>query len=231
MNARDVMTTPVITVSPETPVADVAALLLERRISGVPVVDGGRLLGVVSEGDLMRRVEIGSEERTSWWLRHFGSLDRMADTYVRSHGKFARDVMTTRVITVTEDTTVSEIAQLLETKRIKRVPVVRGDEVVGIVSRANLLHAIAAGRKRQDPGVRPDDAALRSLIVERVHGEPWTHAAVINVTVDDGVAVLWGLVHSPIQRDALRVLAEGVEGVRAVEVNLELFDPRSPVPD
>jgi len=155
----------------------------------------------------------------------------MADTYVRSHGKFVRDVMTTRVITVTEDATVSDIAQLLEANRIKRVPVIRGEEVVGIVSRANLLHAIAAGRSRPTPDTRPDDAALRDAILARVHAEPWTHAAVINVTVEDGVAAFWGLVHSRSQREALRVLAEGVVGVLAVEVNLELFDPRSMVAD
>src|SRR5580692_8668968 len=148
MRAVDVMTTDVITVDPDTTVRALATLLAERGISGAPVVDsGGRLVGVISEGDLLHRAEIGTarrhrERRRSWWLDHFAA--ELARDYVKSHGRTVKDIMTRDVVTVSEDTDLAEIATLLETKRIKRVPVTRDGKVVGIVSRANLVRALAA---------------------------------------------------------------------------------------
>lgn len=231
MKAADIMTQPVITVTPDTPVADVAALLLERQISAVPVVDGDVAIGIVSEGDLIRRIESGTTERSSWWLRTFGPIERMADEYVRTHGLRARDVMSAPIIGIREDMPVAEIAELLESKRIKRVPVLRDGRVVGIVSRANLLHAVAAGRRRPDPEITPTDSALRSQILERVKTHPWAGSMTLNVTVQDGVAELWGLVANNSQREAIRVVAERTPGVRTVVDHLHPFDPRSVRPD
>ena len=149
MQAKDVMTTKVVTVQPDARVEHIAALLLERSISGVPVVDAdGRLLGIVTEGDLMRRPEIGTERHRGWWLRLFGDERERAAEYARAHGSRAADVMTRNVVTVSEETSVGEIARLLEEHRIKRVPVVRDDKVVGIVSRANLLQSWRRGPPR-----------------------------------------------------------------------------------
>ena len=150
MRAMDVMTTNVITVGPDTSVQAVAALLAERGISGVPVVDSAnRLVGILSEGDLLHRVETGTESppdrrsgrRRSWWLDTIGSDEELARDYVKSHGRTAKDVMTRDVISVSDTTELADIATMLETKRIKRVPVLRDGKLVGIVSRANLVRA------------------------------------------------------------------------------------------
>jgi CBS domain-containing protein len=221
MQASDVMTTNVVTVGPDTRVGQIAALLLERRISGVPVVNAdGRLVGIVTEGDLMRRPEIGTERRRGWWLRFFGDERARAEEYVRAHGSRAEQVMTRNVITVTEETPVSEIARLLEEHHIKRVPVVRDGRVVGIVSRANLLHGLAT-HLDPTPPVRPmDDRSLREAVLRALERDGWTAHGRLNVIVRNGVVEFWGLVDSDESRRAIRVAAENVPGVVAVKDNL-----------
>ena len=216
MKAADVMTTRVITVTADRPVSEIAKLLLKHRISAVPVVDAdGRLLGIVSEGDLMRREDAGTEAPRSWWLRVFSTADEAAADFAKSHGRLAREVMTRKVTTVAEDTPLAEVARLLERHGVKRVPVVRDGRVVGVVSRANLLQGLAAA-----PGataVAVDDATIRTRILETLDQQPWHAAIHPNVVVSDGVVHLWGLVATERQRDALRVLVENIEGVRAIE--------------
>lgn len=220
MLAKDVMTRRVVTVGPGTPVPEVARLLLDRRISAVPVVDaGGRLLGIVSEGDLIRRPEVGGARRQSWWLSLLGGGGSDPAEYVRSHGGQAADVMTRDVVTVSEDTPVGDIARILEERRIKRVPVVRRGKVVGIVSRADLLRGLASVRARPRTG-RPTDRAIRERLIKRLEREPWAPLGQINVIVTDGVVHLWGLVDSAEQRRALQVAARDTAGVRRVEDHL-----------
>jgi CBS domain-containing protein len=221
MQARDIMTTKVVTVAPETRVEEIARLLLERRISGVPVVDAdGRLVGIVTEGDLMRRPDIGTERHRGWWLRLFGDERERAAEYARAHGSRADEVMTRSVVTVGEETTVDEIARLLEAHRIKRVPVVRDGKLVGIVSRANLLHGLAA-RPAPPPPERPtDDRAVRDRVMKALEREGLMAQGPLNVTVTNGVAELWGLVESEEGRLALRVAVENVPGVVGVRDNL-----------
>jgi CBS-domain-containing membrane protein len=226
MQAKDVMTTTVVTVPPDTRVEQIAALLLERRISGVPVVDaGGRLLGIVTEGDLMRRPEMGTERQRGWWLRFFGDERERAEEYARAHGSRADQVMTRNVVTVSEETPVREIARLLEERHIKRVPVVRDGRVVGIVSRANLLHGLAA---HPDPAplARPlDDRAIRDEVLRLLERDGWTAHSRLNVIVRNGVAELWGLVDSEEARRAIRVAVESVPGVAGVKDNLGRIPP------
>jgi CBS domain-containing protein len=223
MKTADVMTTRVISVPGDMPVNEVAKLLLENRISAVPVVDAdGRLLGIVSEGDLMRREETGTEAHQSWWLSAFTRSDEAAEEFVKSHGRFARDVMTHAVVTVSEDTPLAEVAQTLERRGIKRVPVVRDGRVVGVVSRANLLQALAAAPAPAAPATAVDDATIRRRFLKTLDQQPWRATTHANVIVSDGVVHLWGLVPSEEQRDALRVLAENIEGVRAIEDNLRV---------
>jgi CBS domain-containing protein len=207
-------------------VEEIARLLLERRISGVPVVDAaGRVLGIVSEGDLMRRPELGTEPHRGWWLRLFGDDRERATEYARAHGTRAEEVMTRDVIAVQEDTPVGEIARLLEAHRIKRVPVVRDGALVGIVSRANLLHGLAAHPAPAPPGRSVDDRAVRDEVARALQREGWTAQGPLNVTVTDGVVELWGLVESEEVRRAILVAAENVPGVRAVKDNLGRIRP------
>jgi CBS domain-containing protein len=216
MKAQDVMTSPPITVRPDTPVAEIAALLIERRISGVPVVDAsGRMVGIVSEGDLLRRCELGSDRQRSQWLELFVDRGAQAAEFVKAHGMCARDVMTAEVISVAPDADLVDIAALLERRRIKRVPVVRDGVPVGIVSRANVLRGLVASRRPEGAGPA-DDVELRQRVEERLAGETWIDLSRLNIVVSEGVAHLWGLIGSEEQRRALKIAVQNVPGVRDV---------------
>jgi CBS-domain-containing membrane protein len=226
MQARDVMTSKVVTVRPDTRVEQIARLLLERRISGVPVVDADeRLVGIVTEGDLMRRPEMGTERHRGWWLRLFGDQRERAAEYARAHGSRAEEVMTRNVVTVTEETPVAEIARLLEERRIKRVPVLRDGKIVGIVSRANLLQSLAARPAPTLPERWMDDRSIRDEVARVLDREGWTAHGPLNVIVTNGVVELWGLVESKEERLAIRIAAENVPGVVAVKDNLGSVRP------
>lgn len=219
MKARDIMTSPVITVAPETTVKAVAALLFERRIGALPVVQDGRLVGIVSETDLLRRHEIGTdrfERAGSWWLRLFGADGSLHD-YVRSHARFARDVMTREVATVTPDTLLAETAQLLEGRGIGRVPVVDGGRLVGIVSRANLVQALAMRVPAPAEPQAGDDESIRRALLEELERQAWWRIDRAAVIVTNGVVHFWGMVDTDAGRPAARVAAENVPGVRGVE--------------
>ena len=223
MQARDIMTTPVLTVTKDVTVREVARLLLERHISAVPVVDAdGILLGVVSEGDLIRRADSGTERHSSWWLSLVSDPEDDARSYLKSHGLCAGDVMTHNVIVATEDTPVPEIADLLEKHRIKRVPVVRDGCVVGIVSRANLLQALVARPAPSGAATTGDDRALRDAVFAAVQATG-SRTIYVNVLVTDGVAHLWGMAHSEAERAAMRVAAETVPGVKRVEERVSIL--------
>ncbi len=218
MRARDVMTPDVVTVAPDTTVEDIAALLLERHISAVPVLDAaGEIVGIVSEGDLLHRHETDTERHRSWWLALISLPQDLAHDYVKSHGRHARDVMTENVITVGEETPLGDIATVLEDRRIKRVPVVRDGKLVGIVSRANLLQALVARGVGEPAPSATDDRAIRKRIVEELAKETGARVDLVSVIVEDGTVHLWGLVDSADEKDAVRIAAENVAGVRAVE--------------
>ena len=220
MKAADVMVTNVISVGPDACVQDIAHLLLTNRISAVPVVDNdGKLLGIVSEGDLMRRAEAGTGRRRSWWLAMLTGREMLAADYVREHSRKVTDVMTRNVVTATPETPLQDIATLLEKNGIKRVPIVKDGKVVGIVSRANLLQALASLRK-QIEGSAPNDPDIRERVVARLNAEPWSRPSLINVIVQDGTVELWGIVDSQTEKKAVRVAAEVTPGVRAVNDNL-----------
>jgi CBS-domain-containing membrane protein len=219
LTAADVMTTDVITVAPDATVRDIATLLRSKGISGVPVVDAaGQILGIVTEGDLILREAIAGEHHRSWWLSLFDDPNVVARDYAKSHGRVAKDVMTTPVISVGPATMLSEIAKTLERHRIKRVPVVNDNKLVGIVSRSNLLQALAvADVSRQGAN---DDRAIREQLLAELQKQHWVHMGLKNVVVQDGVVSLWGMVSSDDERRALRIAAENVPGVKGVEDNL-----------
>lgn len=221
MKARDVMSSPVVTVLASTSVKDLARLMMTKGISGVPVVDAkGQLVGIVSEGDLLHRAEAGTEKRRSWWIKAFLTRDDLAADFVRSHSKSVADVMTRKVLTAGPEAPLHELATLLEKNRIKRVPIVHGDRLVGIVSRANLVQAVAANRTPLDVPV--SDAVIRDSLMALLKKEMPGDTTMINAVVNDGVVDLWGFVSSQNERDAIRVAAESVSGVRAVTDNLAI---------
>lgn len=220
LTAADVMVTDVISVSPDDAVRDVAALLLDRRISGAPVIDAqGELVGMISEGDLVRRAEIGTEARRAWWLELLTAPDTKAREFIRSHAVRVADVMARPVISAPDTASLAELVALLETHGIKRLPILRAGKVVGIVTRRNLMLAFleaAAGRAPTQLG----DADIKAEILSRVRALPFGQPWLFTVTVSGGEVDLWGPVNSEIERRALRVAAEAVPGVRHVEDHL-----------
>lgn len=224
MKAKDVMVSNVVTVRPDDTVQKVAQLLLARRISGAPVVTkGGKLVGIISEADLIRRVESGTQRRRSSWLELLtGSDAQLAAEYVKANAQHVEEVMTRHVVTTTPGTTLDEIARLLERHKIKRIPIVEGGKVVGIVSRANLLQGLASLGKKAGPTRKPSDSAIRKKVVNKLRREPWAPVGQLNVTVHNGVVELWGFVESSQQKEAIRVAAEITPGVRAVTDNLSV---------
>ena len=225
MRAVDVMTPNVITVDPDTTVQDLAKLLSERGISGAPVVDaGGRMIGIVSEGDLLHRAELGTEQREerhgSWWLDHFAS--GLARDYVKSHGRTVKDIMTRDVVSVTEDADLADVAMLLETNRIKRVPVMRGGKVVGIVSRANLVRALGATAVAAVSPISDDDRAIRRRLLAELGKQEWAARVwAQDIIVTGGVVHLWvGSDEPEERRQAVRVAAENTPGVQRVEEHM-----------
>jgi CBS-domain-containing membrane protein len=221
----DVMTSRVITVDENASVTTVAKLLAERGISAVPVVDSeNRVIGMVSEGDLLHRAETGTERRQSWWLEMMASTNRLAGDYIKSHSGNVKDVMTRDVLSVTETTSVADIAILLETNRIKRVPVLRDNKLVGIVSRANLVRALAMTINEPTSSTEADDRTIRDKLLAELKAQRWAEVAPANITVKDGVVHLWSSYLSEQEKRALVVAAENIPGVRRVE------DHMRPVP-
>jgi len=225
MRASDVMVRAVVTVSPDTTVEALARLMINLRIGGVPVLEkDGVLVGIVSEGDLLRRVEIETERHRPRWSEQFSSNSQRATEYIKSHARRVRDIMTREVFTVDAAATLGEIADLLEARKIKRVPVVHDGKVVGIVSRADLLKVLASG------GIgTPDEEADRTIrlqLLAELRDQNWTDTTEDRVVVAKGIVHLWGLVRSEEERRALRIAAENTLGVRGIEDHTELAPAR-----
>ena len=226
MKARDIMSTKVVTVSPSTSVRDVAGLMIEKHVSGLPVInDNGTLVGMVSEGDLLRRPEIGTEKHRRRWVSFFSGVDSQAREFTKSHALRASDVMTKQVIHVSEETPLGDVVALMEKHNIKRLPVLSDGELVGIVSRADLLRALAARQAEPLPPPAESDATIRAAMNDVLKNEEWAMSAMVNVIVSEGVVHLWGVIDSKDQRQALRVAAENIPGVTAVEEHLSFSLP------
>jgi CBS domain-containing protein len=227
MKAVDVMTRNVVSVNLDSSVFEAAQRMILNRISGLPVLNAsGELVGVVTEGDLLRRAETGTERRRPSWLEFFLGQGRLANEYVRSHGRKIGDVMTRGPETIVEETPLDEIVAIMEQKRIKRLPVMRGEHMVGIVSRANLVQALAT-LARETADTLPSDATLRELVLAEIDKQPWSPGALINVIVRDGVVELWGTILDERKRQAVRVVAENVPGTRQVKDHLVWVEPMS----
>ena len=223
MRAHQIMTKPVITVAPDTTIIEAANLMLQRHVSGLPVVDStGKLVGIVSEGDFIRRSEIGTQRKRGRWLRFILGPGQSASDFVQEHGRKVSDVMTKSPLTITEDTALAEIVELMEKNHIKRLPVVRDGKPVGIVSRANLLQAVAS-LAREIPDPTADDDHIRNRIIAAMEKNDWCPFG-LGVIVKDGIVHLSGVITEERAREAAIVAAENVEGVKKVHDHLCWID-------
>ncbi len=229
MKARDVMTQTVTSVEADTPVHVAIRLMLQKKISGLPVVNGcGSVVGMVTEGDFLRRAESGTEHHRSRWLDFLMGPGLLADQYAKSHGQKVGEVMSADVKSVDENTQLSDIVAMMERHHIKRVPVLRGKKLVGIVTRANLLRALASVIHKLPPA-SVDDPGIRQKIIEQLNSEKWAPVATVDAIVRDGVVTLTGYVLDERQRAALKVLVENVPGVKQVRDHMVWVEPMSGV--
>ena len=229
MRAHQIMTRSVVTVSPDTTIVDAANLMLQRHVSGLPVLDAsGKLVGIVSEGDFIRRSEIGTGRKRGRWLRFILGPGQSASDFVHEHGRKVSEVMTKSPLTIAEDTSLAEIVELMEKKHVKRLPVMRGDKVVGIVTRANLLRALASLALAEQPAAA-DDTAIRERLLAELRRQRWAPIGLMDVVVKDGVVKLTGALTDERERQAIRVAAENIPGVKKVEDHLIWIEPNSGV--
>lgn len=228
MKVKDVMTAKVVSIGPDATVLKAARLMLQNHISGLPVIDGsGKLVGIVTEGDFLRRTEIGTRRRHSLWHDILVGPGRLADEYVHAHGRLIHEVMTPSPRTVKEDDDLSDVVALMEKHSVKRVPVLRQDVVVGIVTRANLLRALATSAPIAPAAT--DDNEIRRRLVAELESERWAPLGTVDVTVRDGVVHYWGVITDERFREALIAAAENTPGVKEVRDHLSWLEPYSGV--
>ena len=226
MRAHQIMTRPVVTVSPETTIVEAANTMLQRHVSGLPVVDpAGKLVGIISEGDFLRRSEIGTRRKRDRFLKFILGPGQAATDFVHEHGRKVAEIMTPEPLTITEDTALEEIVELMEKNNVKRLPVTRGDQIVGIVSRANLLQAVAS-LARQIPDPTADDDHIRNRIIDALEKNDWCPFG-LSVIVRDGIVHLSGVITEERSRQAAIVGAENVAGVKKVHDHLCWVDTMS----
>jgi CBS domain-containing protein len=225
MKARDIMTTGVVTVEAQAPVIRAAQLMLQNRVSGLPVVDAsGTLVGMITEGDFLRRGELGTQRRRPRWLEFLIGPGRLADEYVRACGRKVDEIMTPNPYTVSEDASLEEVVASMEKHRIKRLPVVAAGKVVGIVSRANLMQAVSTLSREVEPAMAAD-GAIREAVLAEVGKQFW--GPQLNVIVRNGVVEIWGAIADDRERKAVMVAAENVPGVKQVHDHLVWIEPIS----
>jgi CBS domain-containing protein len=226
MRAHQIMTRSVITVTPEISVVEAANTMLQRHISGLPVVDkAGQIVGIISEGDFIRRSEIGTQRRRGRFLKFILGSGKEATDFVHEHGRKVAEIMTTDPLTINEDTDLEKIVELMEKNGVKRLPVMRGDKLVGIVSRSNLLQAVA-NLVREIPDPTADDDHIRNRIIDTLEKNTWCPFG-LSVTVRDGIVHLSGVITEERSRQAAIVAAENVTGVKKVHDHLCWVDTMS----
>jgi len=219
MNVADVMTRGVISLSPDDSLQKAAKLMMQYEVSGFPVMDRGKLVGIITEGDFLRRAETGTERRRTRWIEFLTGPGELAGEYAHAHGRKVGDVMSRDLVTVTEDAPLEEAVGLMESHHVKRLPVVRGDALIGIISRGTLLHAFLAAWPKLTAAATSDDT-IREQLAAELDREPWAANCSIYVTVTNGVVDLRGAVHDERQRAALRIAAENIPGVKQVRDDL-----------
>jgi CBS domain-containing protein len=227
MIVSDVMTRRVLSVAPDESVEHAVNLMLRHGISGLFVVDAqGTLVGVMTEGDLLRRDELGTERHRPWWLRMLVSPGRQAQDFTRAHGRKVSDIMTPDVISVAASTSLEEVVETMEKQRIKRVAVTEGGRMVGVVARSDLLRALLSHERDRKPAeTQEDDRTIRASILAALEAASWAPMTTLNVTVANGVVDIWGTITNPDERRAICVMAENVPGVKTVHDHLVYVEP------
>jgi CBS domain-containing protein len=227
MKAADVMKHRVVTIAPDASVADAVRTMLSYGVSGLPVVDAkGALVGIVTEGDLLRRSELGTEKKRSHWLEFLIGPGRLALEYTHTHGRKVEEVMTRPVVSIEPSTPLEALVGLMEKHRVKRLPVVERGQLVGIVSRADLLGALAK-LARMAPETTHSDAEIRRRILAEFDKNPWALRGSLDALVENGTVELRGVIGDERQRDALKVAAENVPGVKKIIDHLVWVEPVS----
>ncbi len=225
MRVKDVMTTMVVSVSPEATVAEAIRLMVKRHVSGLPVIDAaGKLVGVLSEGDLLRRVEIGTSRRAHW-LEYLFRPGHLADVYKQTHGRKVGEVMTTDVSTIDQNLALESAVTLMEKRHIKRLPVMDGDTLVGIITRADFIRALASFVSETYDEHPRSDIEIRKAILTEVGNQSWAPKGTLDVDVSNGIVQLHGALGDERQRDAVKVIAENVPGVREIHDHMIWVDP------
>ena len=223
MLARDIMTSPVIAVTPGTRTRDAIELMLSHHLSGLPVMEEGRLVGMLSEGDCIRRSELGAEKQRSRFIAFLIGPGRAAQDYARSNARFVRGIMTPEVVGVGEETPIEEVVAVMEKHAVKRLPVLRGEEVVGMLTRSDLLRALCGASRRRDAAMGDED--IKARILDELAHEEWAPTSCIDIAVKDGVVELAGSIFDARQRLALKAAVENTPGVKALDDRLAWIDP------
>jgi CBS domain-containing protein len=225
MIVADVMTRNCITVAPDATVEEAVNLMLNRHISGLFVVDkAGELAGVITEGDLLRRDELGTQRNRPWWLRLLASPARQAADFTKANGRHVRDVMTEDVLSIAQDSPLEEVVSMMESNRIKRMPVTADGKVVGVVSRSDLLRALI-GRARTSEPLATDDRTIRTAILNALEAQSWAPMTTLNVTVANATVDIWGTITNEEERHAICVVVENTAGVKAIHDHLVYIEP------
>ena len=226
MNAGDIMSRTIIAVREQAPLEQAVRLMIDNRISGLPVLDAdGRAVGILTEGDLIRRVETGTAGKPPGWFETIFAPGRLADDYVRTHGRRVSEVMTPDVVTVEEATPLQDVAETMRTKKVKRLPVTRAGLVVGIISRADLVKVLAD--KLEAAVETGDDTSVRDAIMAELRRHSWVPLRSITISVSEGVAAIDGVVFDDRQRQAIAVAAENTAGVKSVDNRLIVVEPNT----
>jgi CBS domain-containing protein len=225
MRVKDVMTTKIICVSPQNTVADAIRLMVGRHISGLPVVDeAGRLIGVLSEGDLLRRIEIGTT-RPVHWLEYMFRPGHLAEVYKETHGRKVAEIMSTDVCSIDQNLPLEAAVTLMQKRCIKRLPVMDGDKLVGIITRADFIRALGTFVTEADEKHPASDREIQKSIMAELSSQSWAPKGTIEVDVRDGVVQVRGAIGDERQRDAIKVAVENVPGVREVHDHMIWIDP------
>lgn len=218
MQAKDIMTRDVATVRPGASIQDAARLMTDRRLSGLPVVaPDGHVIGILTASDLLHRKETGADRRPSWFSSFFARPDEMARQYAKDHGRKVHEAMSRHVISVLEDASLSEVADVLERNKIKRVPVTKDGALVGVISRGDLVRVLSQSSFNDAPLTRSNDAELQRALLQQIRKQPWLDSGFVNITVKDGTVDVWGAVTSVEQHTALFVLVSEVAGTAVVK--------------
>jgi CBS domain-containing protein len=225
MKAKDVMTHCLVSITPQAPIRDAIARMISHQVSGMPVVDeDGKLVGIVSESDFLRRAEMHTEGPQRRWLELLLGPASVADEYTRTHGRTVADVMSSDVIAAGPETPLTEVVHLMEEHGIKRIPVLEDGQVVGIVSRADLMTALGEVLTKQSARAPSSDEAIHGAILSEMKRQPWCQVHLLKVKVHNGIVELRGKIFNERQRRAILVLAENVDGVKGTRDHLKLFE-------